>query len=457
MRLFTRILLLLLCVLFLHGQPGAPKRTALDDYVAAPDSNYKYELLKTVTGTDFTAYALELTSQRWLTEREVDSPLWKHWLTIIKPSKAREGTGLLWINGGSNTGNSPPNVDSNLWMVAMGTNSVVADLRMVPNQPIVFTADPEKKSRTEDSLIAFGEMQFLKTGDPKWIVRLPMTKSAVRAMDAVTSFLASERGGRFQLARFMVAGGSKRGWTTWTTAAVDPRVIAIGPAVIDVLHFQPSMVHHWRSYGFWAPAIGDYAEILTNERTNPRLRENTIIEDPYEYRDRLTMPKCIVNSAGDQYFLPDSSQFYFNDLKGEKYLRYVPNSDHSLKKSDAYQGLAAFYLSIIEGTPRPRFSWVFEANGSIRVKTVDKPTEVKLWAAHNPEHRDFRLETLGPAYQATMLQPDAKGEYVATVAKPESGWTAYFVELTFPGSRFPFKFTTEVRITPNTLPFPAPK
>ena len=35
------------------------------------------------------------------------------------------------------------------------------------------------------------------------------------------------------------------------------------------------------------------------------------IEDPYEYRQRLTMPKYIVNASGDQYFLPDNSQFYF--------------------------------------------------------------------------------------------------------------------------------------------------
>jgi len=67
--------------------------------------------------------------------------------------------------------------------------------------------------------------------------RLPMTKSAVRAMDTVTAFLGSSRevtsGGRF-----VVAGGSKRGWTTWTTAAVDKRVVGIIPIVIDVLNIE---------------------------------------------------------------------------------------------------------------------------------------------------------------------------------------------------------------------------
>ncbi len=77
------------------------------------------------------------------------------------------------------------------------------------------------------------------------------------------------------------------------------------------------------------------------------------IEDPYAYRDRLSLPKFIVNSAVDQYFLPDSSQFYFDGLPGEKYLRYLPNTDHSLKGAEVDAGESAlpFYEAIIGGTP----------------------------------------------------------------------------------------------------------
>lgn len=46
--------------------------------------------------------------------------------------------------------------------------------------------------------------------------------------------------------------------------------------------------------------------------------------------------------------------------------------------------------------------------------------------------------------------------YLAHVAKPDKGWTAYFVELTYPsGGKYPFKFTTAVRVTPDTEPFAA--
>ena len=180
------------------------------------------------------------------------------------------------------------------------------------------------------------------------------------------------------------------------------------------------------------------------------------IEEPYSYRDRLTMPKFMINAAGDQFFLPDSSRFYFDDLRGEKYLRYVPNTDHGMRNTDARESMLAYYEAFINGKPRPQFSWTFEANGDIRVSSKDKPSAVKLWQATNPERRDFRLMTIGPAYKSTDLEVQGSGVYVGRAAKPEKGFTAYFVELTYPsGGKYPFKFTTGVRVTPDTEPYPS--
>ena len=77
----------------------------------------------------------------------------------------------------------------------MTTRSVVAELRMVPNQPLVFANDGGRE-RSEDEIIAYTWDKFLRTGDERWPARLPMTKAVVRAMDAVTAFCASPAAGQ---------------------------------------------------------------------------------------------------------------------------------------------------------------------------------------------------------------------------------------------------------------------
>ncbi|MEN6605081.1 MAG: PhoPQ-activated protein PqaA family protein, partial [Bryobacteraceae bacterium] len=228
--------------------------------------------------------------------------------------------------------------------------------------------------------------------------------------------------------------------------------------VIDLLNMEKSMTHHYRAYGFWAPAIRDYVESNVMDWVGrPEFKALMKLVEPYESRERYTMPKYIVNAAGDQFFLPDSSQFYFDDLPGEKYLRYVPNTDHSLRNSDAVQTVTAFYQSVLQGTPRPKFTWKIEKNGTIRARTITAPAEVKLWQATNPKARDFRLQTIGPAYKSTVLTGKG-GVYTAKLPAPPSGWTAYFIEMTYPGpGKFNYKFTTGVKVVPDKYVAPAPK
>jgi PhoPQ-activated pathogenicity-related protein len=432
---------------------AASKETALDRYVHAPDSSYKWELVSTIPGEGYKAYVLDLTSQTWKPPIEPDRTVWKHWLTIVVPDKVNYTTGFLYITGGNNRSKAPDKADAMIVDIATTTNSVVAQLNMVPNQPLTFP-DAKKKDMVEDEFIAYTWDKFLRTGNEMWPARLPMTKSAVKAMDAITEFMKDKN----PVTTFMVAGGSKRGWTTWTTAAVDKRVVAIAPMVIDLLNNEKSFEHHYMAYGFYSPAVKDYEDLdIMKWQGTPQYKALMKIVEPYEYRDRLTMPKYIINAAGDQYFLPDSSRFYFDDLKGEKYIRYVENTDHSLRNSDARDGLIAFYDAFLKKEARPKFFWAFEKDGSIKVTTVTKPTEVKLWQATNPEKRDFRLMSIGPAYKSTVLTEQKDGVYVGKVEKPPKGYTAYFIELTFPGgTKYSMKFSTAVRVNPDTLPFPAP-
>ena len=115
--------------------------------------------------------------------------------------------------------------------------------------------------------------------------------------------------------------------------------------------------------------------------------------------------------------------------------------------------LLSDFQAVVNGTKLPQFTWTVPEDGVLRVKTSDKPSEVKLWRATNPDARDFRLMTIRDTWEATSLQDDGSGGYLARTAKPAKGWTAYFVELTYPnGTATPFKFTTEVRVTPDVLP-----
>jgi PhoPQ-activated pathogenicity-related protein len=443
------------CVLALPAAADTPpKKTPLDDYLARPDPTYAWKLVKTIPGDGVTSYVLDLKSQTWRSTPEVDRPVWQHWLTITRPKKVNSDIAFLSIGGGRNGGQAPTAAPGDAIERARRTGTVVVTLGQVPNQPLVFNKDG--KGRSEDDLLAYCHIKFVETGDPTWVARLPMVKSAVKAMDAATEFLASAEGGKVAIKQFVVAGGSKRGWTTWLTGAVDPRVKAIVPVVIDVVNVRPSMMNHYAAYGFWAPAIGNYSvqHRVMDRWDSPRMAELNKIEDPYFYLDRLTLPKYVVNAAGDQFFTPDSSRFYFDDLKGPKYLRYVPNGDHSLRGTDAATSILAFYRAIVAGSPLPKFRWTMEKDGSITVKAETRPREVNLWQATNPKARDFRLLTIGKAYTSSPLRPDDKGVYVGRVRKPESGWTAFFVELVFdsPDEKAPYKFTTQVQIVPDMLP-----
>ena len=177
--------------------------------------------------------------------------------------------------------------------------------------------------------------------------------------------------------------------------------------------------------------------------------------DPFNVKERFEMPKLLVNAAGDQFFIPTSSQFYFDELPGEKYLRYVPNADHNVSEgTDALETILAFYASILNKVPRPEFSWNFGEDGSIEVLSESQVKEVMMWSATNDKRRDFRKDTIGNSWVSETLKQNEEGSYIVLPSTPKEGWKAYFVEMTY---ETPFgldlKLTTPVRVTPDILPY----
>lgn len=461
-----QLLISLLLTLSLYGCTDADPRphtylkaateyspTALDDYISRVDPSYDWSIAQTQIIEDVTVQVVRLTSQTWQPPGLVDQPQWQHWLVISKPPKLESNTALLYISGGKSNEPIRKSPNENLARIAQRTGAITIELRAIPNQYLVFNNDNHR--RKEDDLIAYTWARFLETGDSAWPAQLPMVKSVVRAMDTLQALHGIDN--------FVLAGGSKRGWTTWLTGAVDTRVKAMIPIVIDVLNVELSMDNHHAAYGYWSPAISDYVHHgIMDNRHSPNFAKLMALVDPYTYRQRFTQPKFLINAAGDEFFVPDSSRFYFDQLPGEKYLRYVPNAKHNLKGSDALESMEAYFSAFINQQLRPHFSWQME-EGEIRITAKDKPNTVILWQASNPEARDFRLDSIGKAWISTTLQAEANGNtYIGKIDKPAKGWTAAFIELIYnskssnSNSKYPLKFTTPVSITPKNLPFAQP-
>ena len=456
-----------LTFLSLLALPAAAHATALHDYLDAPDDNFAYTTDSNIFDLEtFTrAYTLRMTSQAYRDPCEVDTVLWTHWVTIVVPEwdwllGSTKPTALLFIDGGNIT-DPLPTVDPSFRLLAAGTRTVVVLLQGVPNQPLLF-AD-ETTARTEDEIIAYTWNKFLQGGDSFWPLQLPMVKSTVKCMDAVQQF-AQDTAGK-TVTNFVVAGGSKRGWTAWLTAAVDLRVSALAPIVSDLLNMSRSFPHHWACYGFWAPALQPYQDMnIFDALATPRGEQLIEIVDPYQYRPDLNLPKFIINAAGDDFFVMDSIQFYLDALPGETYLRHVPNTNHYLDgvEEDVLNSVLPYYHAFLNNQPRPHFTWTLLPDGSITISIdpLNPPKAVNLWQAHNPNTRDFRFDTIGLAWQSSPLPPQPDGTYLAQVPHPNQGWTAFFAELVFessfqdPGS-YDYHFTTELTTIPQTRPFEA--
>ena len=247
--LFRRILPgILFVAVFAAGaraeDPAVTPSTALESYLHNGDLTYGWEVRETVRDGNATVYHLLLTSQKW------QDITWTHQLSVIVPDRITHPGALLMITGGS-VKDGQPNWNGGIQegllapmgKIAQDNRAVTAVLRQVPNQPLY-------DSLKEDALISYTLHRFQQDGDYTWPLLFPMTKSAVRAMDAVTEFCA-ERLQR-KVEGFVVAGASKRGWTTWLAAAQDSRVAAAAPMVIDILNMPKSIRYQLEAYGAYS-------------------------------------------------------------------------------------------------------------------------------------------------------------------------------------------------------------
>jgi PhoPQ-activated pathogenicity-related protein len=411
-----------------------PARADLFNYVKKPDDSFSWKLASKAELGAGTVYTLHLVSQNW------QGIVWEHDLQVFLPKGVKPGSKmLLWNQGGKA---SPASALFGM-KLAQDAQAPVALLFGIPNQPLL-------DGRREDALIAETFVRYLNTKDENWPLLFPMVKSLVKAMDALQQFAQQEWGTRIE--GFIVTGGSKRGWTTWLTAAADARVKAIAPLVIDTLNMQLQLPHQLKSYGHYSEQIADYTQRgLVPLPDTAEARKLWGMVDPWNYRDRIKVPTMIINGANDPYWTVDSLNLYWDGLKNDKWVLYVPNAGHDLQQIEngkknrdrAINTLVAFVRHIVNEKPMPKLSWKHDdADGKLRV-VVDSdvaPLRARLWVAQAPT-RDFRKMT----WQEHPAE--LKGQRVTGwVAPPAQGYLAFFAEVDFATNGVNQHFSTQIRV-----------
>lgn len=367
----------------------------LDDFVARPDVTFQWSEV----GKNDDLTELRMTSQTW------QGLAWKHDIVVCTPKVlAKEDTVLLYI-----TGDRVDRADLPfLRLLAEKSRLRVATLFQIPNQPLF--------ELEEDDLIAHTFGMFLETGDATWPLLFPMTKAAVRAMDVIQKWAPRSK-------RFVVTGASKRGWTTWLTAATgDKRVVGIAPMVFDFLNFNAQLKHQMDSWGKYSEQLDDYVSRGQAEAAEtPEGKRLGAMVDPFSYLERIRIPKLIVLGANDRYWTSDAHRLYMPALKGNTFFRIIPNVGHNLGGGEEAAASIGYFARGVAGTLQAVNQVEFR-KGRLSQKAA------RRWNAAGPT-RDFRDCTWGQ--------------------KPPAGkWRAHFDEFRLKSDDLRASFTSPMTIEP---------
>ena len=428
-----RTLLLAISSLVLFA---AAARADLFSYVAKPEPEFGWTVASKVDVGNCEVVSIKLKSQVW------EGIVWEHDLVIFSPKDTDIQDKMFLLNSG---GKMKPDGLPYGVMLATMMKAPVAMLLGIPNQPLF-------EGKTEDNLIAETFVRYLDTKDDGWPLLFPMVKSLVKAMDAIQEYTAKE--GPKRTEKFVVGGASKRGWTTWLTAAADPRVMAITPMVIDVLKMPEQMARQFECFGGPSEQILPYTArgLIPMPKTDDAQRLWKWV-DPYSYRAKYTMPKLIVLGNNDRYWAPDALNLYWDELPGQKWINYTPNAGHNLTttgkdgaKGDpmrAVRATAAFARYQFTGRTMPELTWKHDEVGDqlrLTVRSNPAPKEINLWHCAGPtkDIRDARWES------RSVPMKDGASEILER--RPTSGVSCFYADCAYEIDGLPFTLCTQLRL-----------
>lgn len=294
----------------------------LREYVQTPDPNFTWRL-------DAWQHhkTLRVSSLKW------HDILWEHDVVITQP---RDGfSSNTWVV--HVTGSEPNHFDIN-WSqnLAELSGCSVATLFHMPNQPLW--------NLTEDDLIAETFVRYIESGDPTWPLLLPMVKSVIATMDALEGWTGEKL-------KFVPFGASKRGWTSWLTAATgDPRVTGTAPMLFDNLKMPDQLAKQICDWGEHSPMIEPYTSRGLDEAAGTRHGQELVaLVDPASYLPEIRVPVLIINGCNDPYWTTDALSLYWDDILAPKHLVSVPNLGHAFEMTDWWTPALAAFVRLCSG------------------------------------------------------------------------------------------------------------
>ena len=206
-------------------------------------------------------------------------------------------------------------------------------------------------------------------------------------------------------------------------------------------------------FGKYSDMIHDYTArgLVPIPKTDEAVKLWKMI-DPYFYRDKLKMPKLIVNGANDPYWATDALNLYWDELENPKWVLYVPNAGHDLQQKKMKAGmersrvldtLAVFARAQVFDKELPKLTWKHDDNsGKFRLTVTSnvKPVAARMWVA-KATTKDFRKAEW--VEQAMVLDG---GSAVGEIAPPAAGNIAMFGEVEFTMEGLTYYLSTQVRI-----------
>jgi PhoPQ-activated pathogenicity-related protein len=244
--------------------------------------------------------------------------------------------------------------------------------------------------------------------------------------------LARSRQAKRDVNRFVVSGISKRGWTTWLTAASDPRVVAFAPMVIDILNMPVNVPYQRHMFGAYSLEIQDYVNLGLTEAVGSGPGKQLVdMVDPYSYRRGLSLPKLLCFGSNDEYWTADAVKNYVDSIGGHTLIQYTPNAGHSLDHGrDAVPALETFFWQTLHGGHYTKLACEVQQEGA-HVHFALKASKAKLlqaelWEAVSPT-LDFRKQRFERVVQMTS----GKKRFRLSATLPQSGYKAFFVRCVF--------------------------